>query len=464
MTAIPLLSGIAATEQAEFAVRYPLNLEPVAIDNKIAKGQLRATSGAIQLGTGPGIDRGGITWKAQHYRVMGTKLVKVDAAGASITIGDVGGAGPVRIEEGFDRIGIRSGNSLWYYNGASLVQVTDIDLGIVVDLMWIDSYWMTTDGNSLVVPDLSDPTSVQPLKYGSAESDPDPITGLFKVREEAHAIGRFSIQPLQNIGGNGFPFRSVEGATIACGCVSATAKTGFAGSFAFVGSPRPAPNGTASLGVYVAGQGDADKISTRAVDDALAKVVDPTSIVLESRAYRDEERLFVHLPDESWVFLSKATLKVQEAVWYRATSGEGQYRIRNAVTAYGKIIVGDTESAALGTLSDDVSTHFGQEPGWAFDAGLIPGGGILHSAELIGLPGRGPHGEESTIFMSMTRDGETFSIERGISAGRAGERRKRLQWRPHSRFTVMLGLRFRGTGAMMPGFAKLEAVIAPAGQ
>jgi hypothetical protein len=215
------------------------------------------------------------------------------------------------------------------------------------------------------------------------------------------------------------------------------------------------------LGVYVAGQGSADKISTRAVDDAIAAVTDPTSIVLEARAYRDEERLFVHLPTESWVFCAKATLKVEEAVWYRARSGAGAYRIRNAIPAYGKIIVGDTESAAVGELSDDVSTHFGQEPGWSFDAGLIPGAGILHSAELVGLPGRGPHGEESTIFMSMTRDGETYSVERGIAAGWAGERRKRLQWRPHARYTTMLGLRFRGTGAMMPGFAKLEAVITP---
>lgn len=464
MTAIPLLSGIGATEQAEFVRRYPLNLEPVALDNKISKGQLRATSGALQLGAGPGIDRGAITWNGQHYRAMGTKLVKVDVYGAVTIIGDIGGTGWVRFEEGYGRIGIMSGQSLWYYDGATLVQVTDVDLGKVIDLMWIDSYWMTTDGTSLVVPDLSDPTSVQPLKYGSAETDPDPVTGLFKVREEGHAIGRFTIQPLQNIGGNGFPFKTVEGATIPYGCVAPSAKTGFAASFAFVGSARPAPNGTVALGVYVAGQGDADKISTRAIDDALAAVIDPTSIILESRSYRDEERLFVHLPGESWVFLKAATLKVQEAVWYRARSGDGPYRIRNAVPAYGKVIVGDTATAAIGTLSDDVSVHFDTEPGWSFDAGLISGAGILHSAELVGLPGRGPQGQESTIFMSMTRDGETFTVERGISAGRAGERRRRLQWRPHSRFTVMLGLRFRGVGQAMPGFAKLEAVIAPASQ
>ncbi len=31
-----------ATDQAEFAVSYPLNLEPLAIDHKLSRGQLRA--------------------------------------------------------------------------------------------------------------------------------------------------------------------------------------------------------------------------------------------------------------------------------------------------------------------------------------------------------------------------------------------------------------------------------------
>jgi hypothetical protein len=56
------LSGIAADETAEFLTSRPINLEAVAVDNKIAKAQFRATSGAIPFATGPGIDRGGLNW------------------------------------------------------------------------------------------------------------------------------------------------------------------------------------------------------------------------------------------------------------------------------------------------------------------------------------------------------------------------------------------------------------------
>ena len=459
MVAIPLISGVMATEQGENVASYPLNLEPVAIETNISKGQLRATSGAIPLSTGPGVDRGGIEWNGQCYRVMGTKLVRVSQNGGITVIGDLGGVGPARFDYSFDRLGVRSDNALWYYDGATLSKVTDQDLGPVVDMVWIDGYWMATDGTHVVVTELANPFEVLPLKYGSAEDDPDPVTGLLKVRGEAYILNRHTIQVFRNIGGNGFPFATLRGASIPFGCVSRTAKCLFGSTFAFVGSAR-----NEALGIYVAGQGDASRISTRTIDDVLAKVEDPASIVLESRSYRNEDRLFVHLPNESWVFLAGASAKVSDAVWYRVRSNKNGYRIRNAVSVYGRVMVGDAQSSGLGWLSDDVSSHFGEIVEWGFDAGYIfndARSGLLHSVELIGLPGRAPTSTGASIFLSMTRDGQTFSIERAISMGSAGQRAKRLQWRPHSRFTNYMGLRFRGYGSGMPGFSRIEADIRP---
>lgn len=454
---IPLLSGIAANGQAEFVETFPLNLEPVAIDNKISRGQLRMTAGALQIGTGPGVDRGAALWNNVCYRVMGTKLVVITATGGVTERGDVGGTGPARLDYSFSHLGIRSGTQLWFYDGTTLAQVTDPDLGPVLDMMWIDGYWMTTDGTSVVVTELSDPFSVQPLKYGSAEEDPDPVTGLMKAGGEAYVLNRHTIQVFRNIGGNGFPFQTVEGATIPVGCISPTAKCYFGGTFAFVGSAR-----NEGLGVYLAGQGSAAKISNRALDDALAALSDPAGITMEARTWRDEQRLFVNLPGETWVFLAKASQRVEQPVWYRAGSGiGGAYRPRNAILAYGKTIVGDVSSAAVAELRDDISAHFGTEPQWGFDAGLVYNegkGGIIHSVELVGLPGRAS--SEATIWLSMTKDGQTFGPERAISAGAPGERQRRLQWRPHHRFANYIGLRFRGVGGM-PGIARLEANIAP---
>ena len=387
---LPLLSGIVSDALAEFRTSYPLNLEPVPGQNNIAAGQLRATAGVVPIVSGPGVDRGGIYFNDMLHRVMGSRLVKLTRAGTILDLGDVGTDGrPCSFAYSFDRLAIRSGTKLYYWNDIALTQVTDADLGEVRDVIWIDGFFMTTDGTYVVVTELSDPASVLPLKYGSAEEDPDPVIGLMKVRNEAYVIGRYTIQVFRNVGGTGFPFQTVKGATIPYGCIGALAKCPYADSFAFVGS---APN--EALGVYVAGAGSADRISSRVIDDEIAAVADPTSIVLENRAARGEQRLFVHLPNKTLVFLAAATQAFGAAVWYEAQSGVGKpYRPRGAVHAYGKLIVGDTETAQLGELTDTVSTHFGEVAQWRFDVGIIfneARGAVVHAIELVGLPGRMP--------------------------------------------------------------------------
>ena len=425
MAQIPLLSGIIADGTAEFRQSYPINLEPVVTPNKIAgegfTGQLRGTAGAVGFVTGPGIDRGGAYWNDMLYRVMGTRLVRLRRAGTIEDLGDVGGEiggpFPVTFASGPDRLAIRSGETLFYWNDVALTQVTDEDLGPCKDVIWIDGYFMSTDGTYVVVTELNDPTSIQPLKYGAAEEDPDPITGLIKFRNEAYVLGRHTIQVFRNAGTGGFPFQTLRGATIPVGCVGPMAKCLYSDSFAFVGSAR-----NEAIGVYLAGAGSATRISSRAIDDELAKLEDPASIVLENRTNRAERRLFVHLPTKSLVFCLNASKAAGgEFVWYEAQSGAGKpYRPRAAVEAYGRIIVGDTETAQLGNLTDTVSTHYGESAQWRFDMGLIYNesrGGILHAVELIGLPGRAPAGVDGTAWLSLTRDGEIIHVRARHSDG-----------------------------------------------
>lgn len=457
---LSLVSGVVSNEQAEFELAYPLNLEPIIINSKISNGQLRTAAGAVQFGSGPGVDRGGIVWNEVCYRVMGSSLVSIAPNGAVTTLGDVGGEGPVGLDYSFDRLIIRSGGSLFYWDGTALAQVTDIDLGVCLDAMWIDGYTMSTDGKSIVVTELNNPMEVKPTKYGSAEADPDPITGLIKVTDEAYAIGRHTVQVFQNVGGNGFPYSAIKGATIPFGCVSASAKTLFGRTFAFVGSAK----GDA-LGVYVAGQGTAAKISTRAVDDWLSGLSDPASLVCERRVARDELRLLVHGPDQTWIYLAKASEAAGEPIWYRAQSGRGQpYRLRYATNVYGKTIVGDIKSARLGYLTTEESSHFDQSTEWMFDVGMLYNqakGAIVDRVELVGMSGRGNESQGAAAFMSMTRDGRFWSTEREKSLGRKGERTKRIEWRPHARMRSYMAFRFRGYSRALAGFAACEVTARP---
>ncbi|WP_288404928.1 packaged DNA stabilization protein, partial [uncultured Acinetobacter sp.] len=166
---IPILSGIYTDDNSDFRTMYPRNMIPVPKENGIANGYLRPAEGINHLSDLPGIDRGGINWNEECYRVCGDQLVKVKSTGEIVNIGHVSGTGYCNFDYSFDHLAINSGSRLYLYDGTELKQITDPDLGKVKDFVWVDGYFMTTDGEFLVVTELNDPFAVNPLKYGSSE-------------------------------------------------------------------------------------------------------------------------------------------------------------------------------------------------------------------------------------------------------------------------------------------------------
>lgn len=461
MTQVAILSGVYADTSANIRSAYPRNLEPRLVDSGLSKGYLRSAPGISALTTGPGPDRGAINWLGTCYRAMGSSLVSV--AGATVTtLGDISDGDPTSMDYSFDRLAIASGGGLYYYNEAEgVTQVTDPDLGLVLDMIWISGFFMTTDGTSLVVTELNDPYAVNPLKYGSSESDPDPITGLMKVRGEAYAVNRYTIENFQNIGGNGFPFQVNNGGLISKGCVGTHAKAYFLETFAFVGGGR-----NEALSVYLAGSGQAIPISTPEIDRELAALTDleQASIEVETLVLDNEQKLLIHLPDKTLVYNHQATSAAGEPIWHILVGGveaDEQYPVRHFALAGGKWLCGSADGQ-VGYLDQAVETHFGEVAGWRFETTFIYNaskGGILNSLELVGLPGHAPFGVDPTCFLSVTLDGMTWGQERAISMGGFGERRKRVQWRPKRRFANYCGLRFRGANTAMASWARLEAVV-----
>ena len=232
MVQIPILNGIYTDGSPNFRTSYPVNLIPVPKENGISSGFLRPADGLIATGTGPGVDRGGINWNGVCYRVMGSNLVSISSSGAITILGEVGNDGNlVTMDYSFNLLAIASCGNLFYWEPSTgLRQVTDPDLGVVLDVTWVDGYFMTTDGESLVVTELSDPFAVNPLKYGSSEIDPDPVVALLKLRNEIYALNRYTIEVFDNVGGDLFPFQRIDGAQIQKGAIERLTCVGFTGS------------------------------------------------------------------------------------------------------------------------------------------------------------------------------------------------------------------------------------------
>ena len=354
---IPILSGIYTDNGPDVRISYPVNLVPVPTDNGISAGYLRPADGLVSDGIGPGVGRGGINWNGVCYRVMGSKLVSVASTGAVTIIGDVGEGGPVTFTYGFDRLAIASNLALFYYDGTTLTQVTDVDLGSVVDAVWIDGYFMTTDGEFLVVTELADPFLVNPLKYGSSESDPDPVLALLRLRNEVYALNRNTIEVFDNVGGTGFPFQRIDGAKISKGVIGTHACCVYLDSIAFVGSGH-----NEAPGVYLGVNASASKISTVEIDRLLAEYTEEelATIVVETRNDNAHQHLYIHLPDRAIVYDATASQALGQQVWFVLVStlvGVDVYKARYFVWAYDQWLCCSPVSYDVGHLTSTVSSH-----------------------------------------------------------------------------------------------------------
>jgi hypothetical protein len=459
---IPILSGLYADTTPELRTAYPVNMVPVPKQSGISGGFLRPGDGIVANGTGPGADRGGINWNGVCYRVMGTKLVTVASNGAVTVLGDVGG--PVNtlvtMDYSFDRLAIASGGRLYYWNGA-LTQVTDPDLGVVLDVVWVDGYFMTTDGNSLVVTELTDPTQVNPLKYGSSEIDPDPVVALIKLRNEIYALNRNTIEVFDNVGGDLFPFQRIDGAQIQKGVIGTFGCCVYLETVAFLGSGR-----NEQPGIYLGSNATAQKISTQEIDNLLLNYTEAqlAQVKLEARNDKNHQHLYVHLPDRTVVYDASASEALGDQVWFTLTTavaGFSQYRARNMVWAYDKWLVGDPQSNSIGYLVQDTGHHWGQQVRWEFGTTIVyneGNGAIFNRLELVSLTGSVALGKNPQISTSYSVDGKAWSQDRSITVGTTGSN-KRLAWFQQGHMRNWRIQRFRGDSDAHLSFARLEAQI-----
>jgi hypothetical protein len=461
---IPILSGIFTDNGPDFRTSYPVNLVPVPKASGISTGYLRPGDGIVSNGTGPGADRGGINWQGKLYRVMGTKLVEISSSGLVTELGDVGGpiGELVTFDYSFDQLAIASGGRLYYWNGSTLTQVTDPDLGVVLDVVWVDGYFMTTDGEFLVVTELSDPLVVNPLKYGSSEVDPDPVVALLKLRNEVYALNRNTIEVFDNVGGALFPFQRIDGAQIQKGVVGTFACCVYEESIAFLGSGR-----NEAPGIYIGANGKATKISTQEVDEILLQFTEAqlATVKLEARNDRAHQHLYIHLPDRTLVFDAAASQSLQDFVWFTLTStvvGFSPYRARNLVYAYDKWLVGDPQSSNIGYLVDTIGSHWGEQVRWEFGTLIVYNAGkgaLFHEMELVSLTGRVALGIDPQISTSYSVDGLTYSQEKFIKVGTIGNTAKRLAWFQMGHMRNFRIQKFRGDSDSHISFVRLEAKI-----
>lgn len=464
---IPILNGSFTDGNSDFRTSYPVNYVPVPKQQGISNGYLRPAEGIESWTTGQGADRASIRWNDVNYRVSGSKLISIASDGTVTVLGDVGGTvNQCSMDYSFDRLGVLSDGNFYYWNGSTLTQVTDPDLGTIIDFIWVDGYFMGVDGENIIVTELTDPTQIDALKYGSSEVDPDPILGIHKLRNEPHVVNRYTIEAFDNIGQTSstalFPFQRIDGAQITKGAVGTHASCVFQDSIAFVGGGR-----NDSIAVWIGRNGETAKLSTREIDQVLAGYTDAqlSQIVCETMVDEGFSQLIIRLPDRTLVYDASSSAVMQQPVWFElsgAARGSGRHLCSNRTWCYGKWIVGDPTASRIGYLTPSTGNQWGSEVGWEFSTGIVYNASqraIIHELELVALTGRTSETTSPRIWCEQSDDGETWSNPRFINCGVAGNRSQRLRWLGMGMVRNWKIMRFSGSTDSHLSFARLEARI-----
>lgn len=432
-----LLDGIYSTKD-KISTSLPVNLIPYELNINRDGGMdgYLAVSDGIETITTVGEAIRGITyWNGLVYFVKGSKLKSYSEAGTIATIGDVGTDRlPVTFDYSFTYLAVTSNLNLFLYDGTTLSQVTDDDLGDIFKVRFVDGYFFLTDGEHIVVTELDDPFSINPLKYGSSEYDPDSIVGMDRVRDELLVINRHTIETFRNVGGSGFPLARIEGGMVMIGAIGRYAYGSVDGVLFFVGGGRNEPIAVYSL----TSSTSTAKVSNREIENIINAYPSEIqkNIQLEILKGLDSRLvLYVHLPDKTLALDLTASQKLDNAryIWYMLSSSEtgiGAYEGRYHTYAYGNWFVGGYSVLKFGKLSREINTHFGQDVAWSINTPIVYNKGhgvVLNSLELVCFPGRGAVNDEY-ISLERSNDGLLWSSPVYSSAGNIGNRTKRIIW------------------------------------
>jgi hypothetical protein len=309
---------------------------------------------------------------------------------------------------------------------------------------------------------LSNPLSVNPLKYGSSEVDPDPVVALIKLRNEVYALNSNTIEVFDNVGGELFPFARIDGAQVQKGVLGTHACCIFLDRIAFLGGGRnEAPS------IYIGAAATTQKLSTQEIDNLLLQYTEAqlVRVQLESRNDKNHLHLYVHLPDRTIVYDASASEALGEPVWFTLAStvvGFSQYRARNMVWIYDKWLVGDPQSSSIGYFVQSTGEHWGQQVRWEFGTLIVyneSNGAIFNELELVSLTGSVALGTNPQISTSYSVDGKSWSQDRYITVGTIGNTVKRLAWFQQGHMRNWRIQRFRGDSDAHVSFIRLEAQI-----
>lgn len=412
------------------SVQKTMNLIPQVEPTGAAESSLTSWPGCVSFCSLSGANRGMTVFNNELYKVCGTTLHKISAAGVATSIGAISGTNRCIFSNDGTNMIITTGSFGYQLTGTTLTQITDVDFENGNSVTYINQQ-MIYDGNGgrFQVSDVGDPDSLQPNNFATAESAPDDTIRVFAFRERVYLFGESTIETWYNSGSGNPPFARVNGGTMNVGLAAIHSVAATDDYCYFLGDDRRVyrfsshqPQNVTSIAI----SHQIDLMST--TSDAIASVYQ-----LEGQSF-----YVITFPTAG----KTLAFNEQSGAWFSLSTGADQSRYigEEYIECYGKRFIASKDDGSVLELSLTTYTDNGQVKIQERIFGPINGTSLGMPADRIlmsyidlvletGVGIASGQGENPQLLVSASFDGgKSWTNEDDVLIGRTGEGRIRARW------------------------------------
>lgn len=355
-----------------------------------------------------------------HYAIIGNTFYSFN--GVTLTSRGTLGTSTGRCTMIFndnDEVMISDGALLYWWNGVTLALVTNTSAFIPGNLSYLNGYGIVNSvgTDQFFITGANDFSTIDPLDFATAESNPDALQTTFTDHNEIWLVGTQTIEIWQDTGGSDFPFQAITTAKIERG--------------------SPAPYSVAAddntvimlcddLIVYRFEGYRPSRISTHAVEYLIRNCTAMGRAAAYALIYTHQGHKFYTLtiPGELTVQYNFATQRWNQATTYA-------YSAWNVIGSNGHYADYVLTDAGIASIDPDIYQDEGgvlprkavSAPGWA-DGRKITMPMFYADCEV----GRADVSVTPTIDLRVALEGETFGNYRTRSLGNTGQYNRRVTW------------------------------------
>jgi len=427
--------------------------QAVALSDAMIKGSAGLseilTTGAIDQ-----INRGSHVKDGKPYFLNGSTLYRIDRTNdaegvevfTAVTLGTIDGDERCSFADNGTQLLVLVPNGKGYIidesAGTVFQQITDVDFtttnGKPQHVVYVDSFFVvTTDTKRIIKSSANDGLTWSALDFASAAADPDAIVAPIVVKNKLTIAGAETIEGFDNLGLPGFPFQR-NGLFVSKGCFAPFSLVNINDGFMFIGG---AVNESAAI--WTLNGATPQKVSTTAIDTKLQEFTRDEIVESFAFSYAQAGAYFVEfsLPSVTFVYevlTGTWSERQSQIVDTKGLTQNVRHRVNSLVTAYGRVLCGDSQDGRIGELKLDNYKEYDNPILRAFSLQPLANQGdsfSLNSVELTTESGVGNDDQpEPEVRLSTCVDGKSFNDPIPRAMGKIGEYNVRQVWARLGRF------------------------------